>query len=87
VVHQGQRLCDADLDDDCNINFIDLGRMKSVFFSADADADLYGSGRVNVLDLGILKGGFFRPRGPSGVPNLCDEPLIPRERADSRSSR
>lgn len=57
--------CDADLDDDGAVNFIDLGILKSVFFSADADADLNGDGAVNFLDLGIMKAGFFQPPGPS----------------------
>jgi hypothetical protein len=65
-------MCDADLDDDCNVNFLDLGLMKSVFFTTDADPDLDGSGGVNFADLGIMKGGFFNPPGPSGVPNICD---------------
>jgi hypothetical protein len=64
--------CDADLDDDCTVNFADLGVMKSMFFTHDADADLDGDGVVNFADLAILKSGFFQPPGPSGVPNSCD---------------
>jgi 6-phosphogluconolactonase (cycloisomerase 2 family) len=65
-------VCDADLDDDCAVNFLDLGLLKIVFFSADPDADFNGDGSVNFADLGIMKGGFFLPPGPSGVPNACD---------------
>ena len=65
-------LCDADLDNDCTVNFIDLGLMKSVFFSADPDADLDGDGSVNFVDLGKMDAAFFHAPGPSGVPNLCD---------------
>jgi hypothetical protein len=64
-------LCDADLDNDCAINFADLGIMKSVFLSNDPDADLNGDGFVNFIDLGRLKQVFFTAPGPSGVPNAC----------------
>ena len=66
--------CDADLNQDCSVNFTDLGLMKSAFFGADPDADLNGDGTVNFLDLGIMQTGFFEPPGPSGIPNLCDGP-------------
>ena len=66
--------CDADLDNNCAINFLDLGILKSVFFSNDADADFNGDGAVNFLDLGIMKAAFFGPPGPSGVPNVCNTP-------------
>jgi hypothetical protein len=65
-------ICDADLDDNCNVNFGDLGLMKSVFFTNDPDADLNGDGSVNFGDLGVMKGAFFQPPGPSGVPNICE---------------
>ena len=64
--------CDADLDGSCVVNFVDLGIMKSVFFTSDPDADLNGDGSVNFLDLGIMKAAFFAPPGPSGIPNGCD---------------
>jgi len=67
-------ICDADLNDDCDINFLDLGLLKSVFFSADPDADLNGDSAVNFLDLGIMKATFFGPPGPSGIFNLCNAP-------------
>ncbi|MEL7448605.1 MAG: choice-of-anchor X domain-containing protein [Pseudomonadota bacterium] len=60
-------LCDADLNNDGNINFSDLGLMKAVFFTADADADLDGDGSVNFADLGLMKASFFGPPGPSGT--------------------
>ena len=65
-------LCDADLDNDCNVNFTDLGAMKAVFFGNDPNADLNGDGSVNFSDLGILKGALFSAPGPSGIPNDCD---------------
>ncbi len=64
--------CDADLTDDCTVNFLDLGVLKSVFFMNDADADFNGDGVVNFIDLGTMKASFFQPPGPSGVPNVCD---------------
>jgi hypothetical protein len=64
-------ICDPDLNDDCIVNTLDLGRLKSVFFTGDADADFNGDGSVNFSDLGILQGLFFQPPGPSGVPNDC----------------
>lgn len=59
--------CDADLNNDLVINFLDLGIMKANFFSADPDADLDGGGSVNFLDLGIMKSSFFGEPGPSGI--------------------
>ena len=61
--------CDADLNNDLVINFLDLGIMKANFFSANPDADLDGGGSVNFLDLGIMKSSFFGEPGPSGVAN------------------
>ena len=60
-------ICDADFNDDCNVNFTDLGEMKGVFFLAgDLEEDMDGSGSVNFTDLGFLKAGFFLPPGPAG---------------------
>jgi hypothetical protein len=58
-------LCDGDLDNDGVINFIDLGIMKSMFFTLDPQADINGDGTVNFIDLGLLKGMFFTAPGPS----------------------
>ena len=63
--------CDADLTNDCAVNFADLGELEAVFFTSDPDADFNGDGAVNFADLAIMKAGFFLPPGPSGVPNLC----------------
>jgi hypothetical protein len=65
-------VCDADLNDDCVVNFVDLGRMKQAFFSNDPDADLNGDGSVNFSDLGLMKTQFFDSPGPSGLPNVCE---------------
>lgn len=66
-------LCDADLDNDCIVNFVDLGSLKAVFFGSNPNADFDGNGVVDFADLGIMKAGFFQPPGPSGVPNACDQ--------------
>ncbi len=63
--------CDADLDNDCTINFSDLAAMKAVFFSADQTGDLDEDGTVNFSDLAVMKLVFFGEPGPSGVPNGC----------------
>ena len=63
----------ADLNNDGTINFSDLGVLKAVFFSNDADADLVGPGNtdpdgtVNFFDLGRMKEVFFAPPGPSAA--------------------
>jgi hypothetical protein len=63
--------CDADFDNNCVVNFADLGYMKVVFLTNDPEADMNGDGVVNFIDLGRLKAGFFAPPGPSGIPNAC----------------
>ena len=60
-------VCDADLNNDGIVNVVDLGLLRSVFFSADADADFNGDGIVNIIDLGTLRALFLSPPGPSGV--------------------
>jgi len=60
-------ICDADLDNNGAVNFVDLGIMKSVFFTDDANADFNGDGAVNFTDLGLLKSMIFQPPGPSGL--------------------
>ncbi len=60
-------VCDADLNNDGGVDFLDLGILKSHFFSTNADCDLNGDGSVDFLDLGLMKSGFFQPPGPSGL--------------------
>lgn len=64
--------CDLDLNDDCVVNVVDLGILRSVFFSGDADADANGDGVVNVVDLGLMRSLFFQAPGPSGTTDSCD---------------
>jgi len=60
-------LCDADLNNDLIVNVLDLGLLRTVFFTADEDADFNSDGVVNVVDLGILRSGFFQPPGPGAT--------------------
>ena len=64
-------LCDADFDNSCLINGLDLGMFKGAFFTDDADIDMDSSGLVNGVDLGLFKSRFFQPPGPSAPGALC----------------
>ena len=64
--------CDADFNQDCIVNVIDLGFLRSQFFTASPVADLNGDGIVNALDLGIFKMVVFDAPGPSGIAE-CDD--------------
>lgn len=65
-------VCDPDLNNDCVVNVIDLGQLRSVFFTADPGADFDGDATVNVTDLGIMRDAFFDAPGPSDLGN-CPE--------------
>ncbi|MFK8015889.1 MAG: serine hydrolase [Gammaproteobacteria bacterium] len=80
-------LCDPDFNDDLNVNVIDLGYMRNVFFSNDPDADLNGDGSINFVDLGILRSFFFQPPGPAGeeaTPTAVDPDQPPQVTAELR---
>ncbi|MFK7885934.1 MAG: hypothetical protein AB8G16_03635 [Gammaproteobacteria bacterium] len=64
-------LCDADFDNNCVVNAIDLGYFRTQFFGNDPDADLNGDGVVNTIDLGIFRTLFFGAPGPSGQTSAC----------------
>jgi photosystem II stability/assembly factor-like uncharacterized protein len=64
-------ICDADLNDDCVVNFLDLGALRQVFFTPDADADFNADGTVNFIDLGLMRSAFFQPPGPA-VGGICE---------------
>ncbi len=71
-------LCDADLNNDCQVNFGDLAELKSAFFPRpyDPDADFNGDGLVNFGDVAIMKASFFNGAspgpGPSGLATMCN---------------
>lgn len=62
--------CDPDLNNDNVVNVVDLGLLRSVFFSTpdnsnwEADADFNGDDVVNVIDLGTMRAFFFGAPGP-----------------------
>ncbi len=64
-------VCDADLNQDCTINFVDISLFGSVFLGSDPDADFNGDGAVNFVDYVVLTSSFLSIPGPSGVANLC----------------
>lgn len=66
-------VCDADLDNNGAINFIDVSLFSEVFLSNDPDADLNGDGAVNFLDLGVLTPFFLDVPGP-GLPEAAVTP-------------
>lgn len=66
--------CDADLNGDCVVNFLDLAALSGVFLTGDEDADLNGDGVVNFLDFFIMSNLFLLPPGPSGLVEACDVP-------------
>ena len=45
-----------------------------MFQTGVLEEDLDGNGHVNFLDAGVFKLYHFGPPGPSGIPNVCDEP-------------
>jgi len=63
--------CDADFNNDCIVNALDLGLFRSQFFGNNPVFDLNGDGIVATVDLGLLKYYFFSPPGPSGTANIC----------------
>ena len=69
--------CDADLTDDCQVNFADLALFRASFLPNpyNPDADFDGDGVVGFVDIAILKSTFFTSPdagpGPSGLPNDC----------------
>ncbi len=59
--------CDADFNNDGNVNFADLAALKAAFGTANANVDMDGNGFVNFGDLAVFKSRFGQPPGPSGL--------------------
>ena len=57
--------CDADFDNDGESTPLDLGILRSRFFTADPVADMDASGRVAFTDLGLFRLGYLQTPGPS----------------------
>ena len=65
--------CDADLDNNCIVNFSDLAYFRMKFLTrSEHDADFNADGRINFADLVIIRAGFMQPPGPSGLTDACD---------------
>ncbi|MDH3590165.1 MAG: hypothetical protein OEQ74_12255, partial [Gammaproteobacteria bacterium] len=69
-------MCDADLNNDCMIDFHDLGIMRIVFGATDENADFNGDGAVDFIDLGLMAGMFLSAPGPSATQS-CDSSAVP----------
>ncbi len=67
--------CDADLNNDCVINFLDISAFGNVFLGESETADFNGDGSVNFLDLSYLSSVFLAGPGPSGVTSSCSAAL------------
>ena len=64
--------CDADLNNGCIVNFLDVGEFSNDFLSAVVqDADFNGDGAVNFLDFPTLIELYLQTPGLSGRGNLC----------------
>lgn len=64
--------CDADFNNDCIVNSLDLAEFSVQFFTAEPEFDLNNDGVVNFLDQGILSSLFMSAPGPSALTNDCD---------------
>ncbi|MBT8447434.1 MAG: hypothetical protein KJO38_09810, partial [Gammaproteobacteria bacterium] len=70
--------CDADVNNDCSVNFGDLAILKAAFVPNpyNPNADFNDDGFVNFGDLAFMKSTFFNGAnpgpGPSGRLNDCD---------------
>ncbi len=62
--------CDADINDDCAVNFGDLAAFRALFSlgSYDPDADFDGNGSIGFADLAVLKATFFSGELPGPGP-------------------
>jgi hypothetical protein len=59
--------CDADTNNDCVINFLDIAAFSDAFLSANTLFDFNGDGAVNFLDLTTLSNSFLGQPGPSAT--------------------
>ena len=56
--------CDADFNNDCVVNFIDLAGFSDEFLGVNALFDLNNDGAVNFVDVVLLSSAFFQLPGP-----------------------
>ncbi len=66
--------CDADTNNDCIVNFIDIGNFADVFNTSDADNDFNGDGNANFIDYQYLTSQFQQQPGPSAQASCENSP-------------
>ncbi len=65
--------CDADLNNDCTVDFADLALLRDRLFARYPLAyDLNGDAQVDLQDVGLIKSAFYQAPGPSGLIGICD---------------
>lgn len=62
-------ICDADLDNDGQVNMNDFSLFRSAFGKNSPDADFDGDGSVNMNDFSLFRSAFGSAPGPSGIAN------------------
>ncbi|MEM7081249.1 MAG: NPCBM/NEW2 domain-containing protein [Pseudomonadota bacterium] len=61
--------CDADTNNDCEVNFLDVALFGGAFQSTDPLHDFNGDGVVNFLDYPVMVNSIFGAPGPSSLAN------------------
>jgi hypothetical protein len=69
--------CDADYNNDMEVNGGDFGRFVAAFNTADPIVDLSGDGFVNGADFGLFLSNFGKLAGPSGLACAGTIPCTP----------
>lgn len=64
--------CDADFDQSCTVNFLDIVQFSNAFLTNSPVHDLNDDGAVNFIDFSIMAGYFLLAPGPSGTSSVCD---------------
>ena len=62
-------ICDADLNNDGQVNLSDFSLFRSAFGKTSPDADFNGDGQVNLSDYSAFRSMFGSEPGPSGIAN------------------
>ncbi|MFK8031301.1 MAG: membrane dipeptidase [Gammaproteobacteria bacterium] len=64
--------CDADINNDCIINFLDIAAFPDQFLGTNELFDFTGEGAVNFLDYSYMTGVFLDAPGPSALTTTCN---------------
>jgi hypothetical protein len=80
--------CDADLNNDGNVNFADLNLFRIAFTTkkSDSDADFNSDGIVNISDFYVFKDLYGKPPGPAGSSEEPVDNLDPPNNNDNSIS-